>query len=163
MTYGFFNDKKIEQNQYLRFRLNTQLFCIGIDSIREINQLVEVVTIPNTPEFIIGVINLRGKIIPVVDLRVKFGLGILQITKETCVIIIECSLGFIGIAIDDVHDVITLENNQIKMPEVIENNKLNYIKGLGKVDSKIFIIIDILNSFSKEDFFNVQNISFSHT
>ncbi len=158
MNYGIFNDKSNVLNQYLTFRLNSQLFCIGIETVREINQMVDIVPIPQTPEFIIGVMNLRGKIIPVIDLRAKFGLGSLERSKESCVIIIDCEVGLIGIAIEAVQDVITLSESQIEIPEALDHNKLNYIKGLGKIESKIFVIIDIVNTLSKAEFYQIQNL-----
>ncbi|MBU3916223.1 chemotaxis protein CheW, partial [bacterium] len=113
----------IETSQYLTFRLNKEMFAVDIGKIREVLEFDKVTKVPQTPKMMIGVINLRGSVVPVVDLRVKFGMGEGEKTVDTCIIIIEIQideeLTMIGALVDSVNEVMDLDANHIEPPPKI--------------------------------------------
>jgi purine-binding chemotaxis protein CheW len=139
--------------QYLTLRLGLQDCGIQILSVREINQISDIVEVPNTPAFVKGVINFRGKIIPVVDIKVKFGLPVTAFTRETCLVVIDCDHGAVGIIVDQVIEVIDLKENEIEQsPNFGCDENLTYLMGIGKLKNKILIILDVVQALSKDQF-----------
>ncbi len=135
--------------RYLTFVLKGRPYGLPIDTVRGINQVNEITPVPQTPEFVIGVINLRGKVIPVVDLRLKFGLEYTPYNRETCIIVIEGEHGQIGMVVDQVSEVVDfIEENIEASPQMGE--KMNFVLGMGKVDERVIILIDIVSALSKE-------------
>ena len=143
--------KLAKPGQYLTFVLKGQTYGVPIGTVREINRVSEITPVPQTPPFVSGVINLRGKVIPVVNLRVKFGLEFAQYTKGTCVIVIEGSCGQVGIIVDAVNAVFELNANQIEpTPTLGDESKLAFITGMGKVDDHVIILLDVVEALSKD-------------
>jgi purine-binding chemotaxis protein CheW len=141
---------RAKPGQYLTFHLRGQLYGLPIAVVREINRVGEIAPVPQTHSFVAGVINLRGKIIPVVDLRLKFGFEKIDHTKETCVIVIEGEDGQVGTIVDSVSGVVELEANQIEPTPVMgDPEKLGFVIGMGKVDNKVVILVDAVNALSK--------------
>jgi purine-binding chemotaxis protein CheW len=138
--------------QYLTFLLNGQLYGVPVASVREINRVIEVTPIPQTPPFVVGVINLRGRVIPVIGLRQKFGLPATENSKETCIIIIEASTGQVGVIVDAVRSVVDLAEKQIEnTPSLGDAAIENVIMGLGKIDDKVMILVDVAKSVSDQN------------
>ena len=136
-----------EQQQYLTFLLGSEMFAIGILSIREIIEYGFVTEVPMTPPFIRGVINLRGAVVPVVDLAVRFGRQGQENTKRTCIVIvdIESSNGSqeMGVVVDAVSEVLEIPPADIEPPpEFGARIRSDFIKGMGKIDGKFVIILD---------------------
>lgn len=139
--------------QYLTFYLKSQLFGVPIGAVREINRLSEITPVPQTPSFVAGVINLRGKVIPVVDLRLKFSMEIAPHTRQTCIIVIEGDIGQVGMIVDSVSGVIDLSENQIEpRPTMGDDVKLAFVLGLGKIDNMVVILVDIIKALGREEF-----------
>lgn len=154
----------LEVSQYLAFTLDHEVFSLDISKVREVLEFSKITKIPQTPEMMIGVINLRGSVVPVIDLRIKFGMGSGDVTVNTVIIIIEIDLDhettMIGVMVDAVKEVIDLDENHIEAPPKI-GNRLNteFIKGMGKCDGQFIIILDIEKIFSLEELDLVQEYS----
>jgi purine-binding chemotaxis protein CheW len=149
-----------DPGQYLTFQLNGQMYGVPVASVREINRVVEVTPIPQTPPFVVGVMNLRGKVIPVIGLRQKFGLSAVENSKETCIIIIEAELGQVGVIVDAVRSVVDLNRDQIELtPSLGDQKTESLILGLGKLDEKVIILIDVAKAVSGQNLSTISNIS----
>jgi purine-binding chemotaxis protein CheW len=135
--------------QYLTFSLNKQLYGVPIGAVREINRLSEITPVPQTPLFVAGVMNLRGKVIPVVNLRLKLEMERSTYTKETCIIVIETDGGQIGTIVDSVSGVIELSSGQIEPAPQLSSHESGHIMGMGKHENQVIILLDIAENLSK--------------
>lgn len=140
-------------NQYLTFTLERELFALDIVSVREVLELVNITRVPRTPDYIRGVINLRGRAVPVVDLKMKFGIGTTERTVNTCIIIVEVSLDgestVLGALADSVQEVYEMESSQIEPPPRMGTPiKSEFIRGMGKAGEQFIIILDINKVFT---------------
>ena len=134
----------ISNNEFLTFTLGKEEYGIDILRVQEIRGYDAVTAIANTPPFIKGVINLRGVIVPIVDMRIKFNLGNVEYNQFTVVIILNLAHRVVGMVVDGVSDVITLNQEQVKAaPEFGSALDTQYITGLGAVDQRMIILIDI--------------------
>ncbi|UCH80375.1 MAG: purine-binding chemotaxis protein CheW [Nitrospiraceae bacterium] len=151
----------IEMMQYLTFKLDEEVFAIDISKVREVLEFSPVTKVPQTPNFMCGVINLRGSVVPVVDLRLKFGMEEAAKTVDTCIIISEVTLDgettIIGSLVDSVQEVFEFESSQIEpAPRIGTKLKIEFIKGMGKRDDEFIIILDIDRVFSTDEFSLIQ-------
>ena len=134
----------VTNNEFLTFTLGKEEYGIDILKVQEIRGYDAVTTIANTSEFIKGVINLRGVIVPIIDMRIKFNLGNVVYNQLTVVIILNVAKRVVGMVVDGVSDVITLTSEQIKAaPEFSAALDTRYIVGLGAVDERMIILVDI--------------------
>ena len=141
-----------ERREFLTFTLGAEEYGIDILKVQEIRGYDAVTAIANSPEFIKGVINLRGIIVPIVDLRIKFHLGNVVYDQFTVVIILNVASRVVGIVVDGVSDVIALSGEQIKpAPEFSSTMDTQYINGLGTVDERMIIVMDIEKLLSSRD------------
>ena len=152
----------IETTQYLTFKLEDEVFAVDISKVREVLDFTTVTKVPRTPDFMRGVINLRGNVVPVVDMRLKFGMSKTEKTVNTCIIIVEISLEgestVLGALADSVQEVIDLEPQQIEpAPRIGTRVKTDFIKGMGKKDDHFIMILDIDRVFSADDLSMVQS------
>ncbi|CAJ0815698.1 MULTISPECIES: chemotaxis protein CheW [Ralstonia] len=130
--------------EYLAFTLGREEYGIDILKVQEIRGYETVTRIANAPDFIKGVINLRGIIVPIVDLRIKFQLDRVEYNQYTVVIILNLRDRVVGIVVDGVSDVLTLQSQQIKpAPEFSGALDTEYIRGLGSIDERMLILVDI--------------------
>jgi len=142
----------VSNNEFFTFTLGKEEYGIDILRVQEIRGYDAVTAIANTPEFIKGVINLRGIIVPIVDMRIKFNLGKVEYNQFTVVIILNLARRVVGMVVDGVSDVITLAAEQIKAaPEFGSSLDTQYIMGLGAVDSRMIILVDIEKLMSSRD------------
>jgi len=138
----------VADQKLLTFSLGTEGYGVSILKVKEIIGMMEITPVPRTPEFIQGVINLRGKIIPVMDLRVKFGMAAKEYNERTCIIVAEVLIKgaqkLLGVVVDMVSEVVTITDDQIEPPPeygtAIEHNS---ILGIGKIKDRVVIILDI--------------------
>ena len=138
--------------ELLTFTLGREEYGIDILKVQEIRGYDAVTTIANAPEFIKGVINLRGIIVPVVDMRIKFKLGNVTYDETTVVIILNVANRVVGMVVDGVSDVLTLKPEQIKpAPEFGATLDTRYLQGLGTVDERMLILVDIERLMSSRD------------
>ncbi|MCE5180834.1 MAG: chemotaxis protein CheW [Betaproteobacteria bacterium] len=139
-------------NEFLTFTLGHEEYGIDILKVQEIRGYDAVTEIANTPEFIKGVINLRGIIVPIVDMRIKFNLGHAEYNELTVVIILNVANRVVGMVVDGVSDVITLNADQIKAaPEFGSAIDTQYVKGIGTVDERMLILVDIEKLMTSQD------------
>lgn len=146
----------IETTQYLSFTLDGEVFALDISKVREVMDFTTMTKVPGTPEFMRGVINLRGSVVPVVDLRLKFGMSKAEKTVNTCIIIAEVPLDgdatVIGALADSVQEVFELRTDQMEPPPRIGRRlDTEFIKGMGKCDEQFIIILDIDRVFSSDE------------
>ncbi len=147
--------------QYLTFKLEDEIFALDISKVREVLDFTTVTKVPKTPEFMRGVINLRGSVVPVVDLRLKFGMSKTEKTVNTCIIITEVTVDnettVLGALADSVQEVMDLEPGQIEAaPKIGTRLNTEFIRGMGKRDNAFVIILDIDKVFSTDELALVQ-------
>ena len=145
-----------ETRQYLTFKLDDEIFAIDVAKVREVLDLTTITKIPRTPEFMSGVINLRGSVVPVVDLRLCFEMSKTQKSVNTCIIVVEVLLDgeptVIGALADSVEEVIDLEPEQIQpAPRIGTQVRADFIRGMGKREAQFLMILDIDKVFSAEE------------
>ena len=145
-----------KEGKYLTFSLAEEEYGISILKIKEIIGMMPITMVPQTPEFVKGVINLRGKVIPVIDLRLKFGMDSIDYTERTCIIVVEIE-GYagtvqIGIVVDAVSEVLTIKGDDIEETPTF-GTKLNtdYILGMAKMEGGVKILLDIDRVLSTEE------------
>ncbi|UJP01697.1 MAG: chemotaxis protein CheW [Nitrosomonas sp.] len=139
-------------NEFLTFRLGNEEYGIEILKVQEIRGYDSVTQIANAPDFIKGVVNLRGIIVPILDMRIKFRLNCVEYNQFTVVIILNVAGRVMGIVVDGVSDVIELEANQVRpAPEFGAVIDTEYITGLGTVADRMLILIDIERLMSNSD------------
>ncbi len=151
-----------ETTQYLSFKLDDEVFALDIWKVREVLDYTEITKVPKTPEFMKGVINLRGGVVPVVDMRLKFGLPEAEKTVNTCIIIIEVTVDgettVLGALVDSVQEVLDLEPGQIEpAPRIGTRLRTDFIRGMGKRDNRFLMILDIDKIFSADELAIVEN------
>ena len=140
--------------QLVGFTLGEEDFGVDILSVQEINRVTEITKIPGTPDFVKGVINLRGNVIPVIDLRSRLGMPEREHDKQTRIIVADVDDRTVGLVVDAVSEVIRMDANLVEPPpEIIvgAGDKGRYIKGVGKLDDKLLMLLDINSMFSKQE------------
>lgn len=148
--------------QFLTFKLNEETFGIDVIQIREILEYTRITKIPQTPESMCGVINLRGNVVPVIDLRLKFEMGKMERTVNTCIIVIEIEINDermnLGALVDSVQEVIDLEPEDIEaVPKLGTKLKTEFIRGMGRKGNQFIILLDINKVFSAEELVSVKS------
>ncbi|MDY6988833.1 MAG: chemotaxis protein CheW [Thermodesulfobacteriota bacterium] len=144
------------EGKYLTFALDNEEYGIGILKIREIIGMMPVTPIPQAPDYVKGVINLRGKVIPVIDLRVKFGMEATDYTERTCIIVAEINgqagTVLIGTVVDSVSEVLNINGDDIEdTPTFGAKLKIDYILGMAKTENNVTILIDMHRVLSPEE------------
>ncbi len=151
----------MEITQYLTFKLGDEVFALDISKVREVLDFTTITKVPRTPDFMRGVINLRGSVVPVVDLRLKFGMTMTENTVNTCVIITEVQVDgestVLGALADSVQEVVDLEPDRIEpAPRIGTKLRTEFIRGMGKHNDRFVIILDIDKIFSTDELALVQ-------
>ena len=154
----------LNAGQYLTFKLAEEVFALDISQVREVLEFHSVTKVPQTPDMMRGVINLRGSVVPVIDLRLKFGMERTEKTVNTCVIIVEITLDsettLIGALADSVQEVMDLDAEHIEPPPKIGTHlNTEVIKGMGKREEEFIIILDIEKIFTLDELSMVQSVS----
>jgi purine-binding chemotaxis protein CheW len=151
----------LETTQYLTYKLGDEIFALDIAKVREVLDFTEITKVPRTPAFMRGVINLRGSVVPVVDMRLKCGMSMTEKTVNTCIIIVEVMVDneptILGALADSVQEVMDLEPDHIEpAPKIGTRLNTVFIKGMGKREGKFVIILDIDKIFSTDELALVQ-------
>ncbi len=149
-------DVNKEMRTYLTFTLDLENYAVDVSQVSEVLDYTSITRVPRTPEFMKGVINLRGKVVPVVDMRLKFGLPETESTVDTCIIVLEVKLNgkvmVIGAIADSVNEVFELDTKDIEPPPRLGTRLENeFISGMGKHNDDFLIILDVNRVFSDED------------
>ena len=138
--------------QLVAFKIGRELYGVGIESIREIVRFPEITEVPDAPAFLEGVINLRGKIVPVIDLRKRLGIGGEGNTRSTRVLITENGRSMIGLHVDSVSEVLRIQPDDIEEPpEMVSAIGVEYITGVAKVAERLIILLDLKKILSVAD------------
>jgi len=133
-----------QTRKYLTFVLSGEEYGLEILRVKEIIGLMEITNVPRMPEFVRGVINLRGKVIPVIDLRLKFGMEMTEDTQETCIIVVDLDDVLMGVVVDKVSEVLDIAESDIEPPPSFGVDlDTKFILGIGKVKGKVVILLDI--------------------
>ncbi len=145
-----------KEGKYLTFSLANEEFGIGILKIREIIGMMTITTVPQTPEFVKGVVNLREKVIPVIDLRLRFGMESVEYNERTCIIVVEVEAAkgnvTIGIVVDSVSEVLNIIAEDIEdTPSFGTNLQTDYILGMAKAEGSVKILLDIDKILTHEE------------
>lgn len=145
---------KASGGKYLIFALGKEEFGLPIQKVKEIIGMMTITRVPKTSEFIKGVINLRGKIIPVMDLRLKFGLNERMYDERTCLIVVEMtdSLKLIALAVDSVSEVLNIQSAEIEAPpEYASQDDAGFLRGMGKVKDRVILLLDADGVIGNQD------------
>jgi purine-binding chemotaxis protein CheW len=130
--------------QIVGFRIGRETFGLPIAMVREIVRVPEITSVPNAPDYIEGVINLRGRIIPVVDLRKRFGEKVIESSKRNRIVVVELESRCIGLIVNSASEVIKLPPSDIEAPHsVFQEGELNYITGVGKLRGRLVMMLDL--------------------
>ena len=152
--------KEAEQElQLVTFRLANEEYGLPITKVQEINRVVPVTKLPQTPPFMEGIINLRGRIIPVIDLRKRFTMLAAAHDDETRIIIVEISGQTVGVTVDAVKEVVRLNTGNIEPPPTTVAVDSQYIYGVGKINDRLIILLDIDKVFTAQEELAVKQIS----
>lgn len=150
------NSKHVAAEQVLTFNLGPEVFAVGVGQVREVLDDATVTRVPQTPEFMKGVINLRGSAVPVIDLRRKFNLPEAEKTRDTCIVVLEVKIdgdqALVGAVVDGVSEVMELAADQIEPPPRLGNRlDADFLRGMGKKGEQFLILLDIDKVFSADE------------
>jgi purine-binding chemotaxis protein CheW len=156
--------KKADGGKFLTFFLAGEEYGIEILSVHEIIGMMPITSVPGTPDYICGVINLRGKVIPVVDIRKKFGMDFKEYDSETCIIVVNVQGVEAGAVVDRVSEVLNIADEDIEPPPSFGKGvHIDFILGIGKSHSKVKILLDIDRIISSDQISHAQNMAFVET
>jgi len=153
-----------EQGQYLTFGLGGEAFAIGILAIKEIIEYEQVSAVPMMPPYVRGVINLRGIVVPVVDLGVRFGMKAAEVTKRTCIVIVEIEVNaernVIGLMVDAVSAVVDIPASEIEpAPTFGARIRTDFIQGMGKINGRFVILLDVDHVLAPDEMLALAEVS----
>ena len=151
-------EQSTRAGKYLTFALAEEEYGLEILKVREIISMSEITSVPKTPEYVKGVINLRGKVIPVIDLRLKFTMEEVPYTDETCIIVVHVDGVEMGIIVDHVSEVLDIAGGDIEdAPEFGASVNIDFILGMGKAEGRVTILLDISRAISAGDIAALRN------
>ncbi len=138
-----------ETIQVVSFKLGSEEYGVDIAQVQEINRMVAVTHVPRAPQFMEGVINLRGQLIPIIDLRARFGMPRAEHSKNTRIVVTEIGAKRVGMVVDSVSEVLRLPVDQIEdAPEMLTGVETEYIRGVGKIEDRLIILLDLARIIS---------------
>ena len=140
-----------DERQLVVFDLASEAYGVNIGTVREIIRMQEITQVPRTPDYVEGVINLRGKVIPVMDMRKRFGFPVAEHTKDTRIVVIDIGGSDIGATVDAVTEVLRLGADSIEPPSaVITTSDSDYILGIAKLETRLIILLDLQRALAVE-------------
>lgn len=138
------NPGKKEEMKFVTFFLEKEEYALPINQVQEINRVGEITRVPNSPTHVLGVMNLRGKIVPVIELKQRLKLGKAQINKESRIVVVEQGPKVLGLLVDRVAQVLNISSDQIESaPEEVVQLHENFVKSIGKIDNRMVILLDL--------------------
>jgi len=153
-----------ETVQVVSFHLGSEEYGVDISQVQEIIRMVEITHVPRAPRFMEGVINLRGQLIPIIDLRTRFGMQRGEQTKSTRIVVTEIGSKRVGIVVDSVSEVINIPLEQVEnAPDMIAGVGTEYIQGVGKVNERLIILLDLTMVITGEEKQQLESIDTSAT
>ncbi|MBE9527744.1 MAG: chemotaxis protein CheW [Proteobacteria bacterium] len=158
---GTMTEKELDSNDILQlvtFRLGNEEYSLDILSVQEIIRHMELTRVPKAPEFVDGVINLRGRVIPVLDLRKRFGLSADENTDDTRIIVVDISDKTVGFKVDAVSEVLRLPADTVEPPpSIVTDVDSEYIKGVGKIDGRLIILLDVTKILNRTELADITS------
>ena len=149
-----------DEQQLVVFDLASESYGVDIGAVREIIRLQEITQVPRTPEFVEGVINLRGKVIPVIDLRRRFGLLIGEENKDNRIVVVDIGGQDIGVIVDAVTEVLRISSELVEPPSsVITTSESEYLLGIAKLDGRMIILLDLQEVLSETEQGSLEDIA----
>jgi purine-binding chemotaxis protein CheW len=147
------------QGRFLTFTLDKEIYGIAIRYVVEIIGIQSITVVPEVPQYIRGIINLRGKIIPVIDVRLKFGKAEAEYDDRTCIIVIEIGDVSVGLIVDNVEEVLTIEEQDIAAPPANRTGFENrYIMGIGKIGNNVQLLLDCEKLLKSDEFGHMEGV-----
>lgn len=138
--------------QLVSFKIGGEEFGVDILRVQEINRMLEVTRVPNSPEFVEGVINLRGKVIPIVDLRTRFGMPRKEHDNDTRIVVVELTGNVVGFVVDGVNEVLRIPKSVTEPPpSIVAGVQAEYITAVGKLEDRLLILLDLEKILSFEE------------
>ncbi len=155
-------EQKNKISQFLSFKLDDEVFAVDVARVREVLEILDITKIPRMPDYMCGVINLRGSVVPVIDLRIKFNLHAAEYTVDTCIIVLEVNVGednlTIGAIADSVQEVFDMAFSEIEPPPQIgARMDTDFLVGMGKWKEQFLMILNIDNVFSTEELISMAD------
>ena len=148
-----------DERQLVVFDLADEAYGVNIGTVREIIRMQQITQVPRTPDYVEGVINLRGKVIPVIDMRKRFGFPVAEHTKDTRIVVIDIGGADIGATVDAVTEVLRLGADSIEPPSaVISSNDSDYLLGIAKLETRLIILLDLQRALSAESMSNDRSL-----
>lgn len=142
--------------QLVSFKIGSEEFGVDILKVQEINRMVEITRVPQTPDYVEGVINLRGKVIPIVDLRKRFNLEVKEYDKNTRIVVVDITGNIMGMVVDSVSEVLRLSSDTIvPPPEIVTGVNSEYIKGVAKLEDRLLIFLDLSRVIDFDEMANI--------
>jgi purine-binding chemotaxis protein CheW len=149
-----------KQLQIVGLRVGRETLGLPISLVREIVRVPEITPVPNAPEHIEGVINLRGKIIAVVDLSKRFGEGAIDRTSKSRIVVVEMEGRLVGLLVNSASEVLRLSPSEIEAPQnVFPNEELNYVTGVGKLDDRLIVLLDLSRILQRVELQNLNEVA----
>lgn len=146
--------------QLVSFKINEEEFGIEILKVQEIIKMLQITKVPNAPNFVDGVINLRGRVIPIIDLRIKLGLTRKDHTKNTRIVVVELKNKTVGFIVDEVNEVLRIPKEITETPpEMIGNINREYITSIGKLEDRLLILLDLEKILSESEYSQVEKVA----
>lgn len=153
------DDEDTQKDRFLTFTVGREDYGLEIRHVTEIICIQKITDVPDMPDYVRGVINLRGKVIPVMDVRKRFRIEERAYDDRTCIVVVNINDTAVGLVVDTVKEVVDIPPKQIETPrEVIEGTTQRYIKGLGKVGTDVKILLDVARLVHKDDMASVQSV-----
>ncbi len=146
--------------QVVGFRIGREMFGLPISIVREIVRVPEITSVPNAPDYIEGVINLRGRIIPIVDLRKRFGEKSFEPNKKNRIVVVELETRAIGLIVNSASEVLRIPPSEIEEPHnVFKEGELNYITGVGKLNGRLVILLDLNRILQRGEIHHLDEVA----
>ncbi|HUJ80236.1 MAG TPA: chemotaxis protein CheW [Candidatus Acidoferrales bacterium] len=146
--------------QVVGFRIGRETFGLPISIVREIVRVPEITSVPNAPDYIEGVINLRGRIIPIVDLRKRFGEKAFEASKKNRIVVVELESRAIGLIVNSASEVLRIPPSEIEEPHnVFKEGELNYITGVGKLNGRLVILLDLNKILQRGELSRLEEVA----
>jgi purine-binding chemotaxis protein CheW len=153
---------KYKSNSFLSFTLGDEIFATNVEKVLNILEIMKITKVPKSPDYMLGVINLRGSVIPLIDLRIKFGMKQAAFTTKTCILVLEVEIDKdllkIGALVDSVQEVFVVIPEEIQQPPNIGSKfKSDIIYGIAKISEEFIMLLDMDNIFSTEELINLKH------
>jgi purine-binding chemotaxis protein CheW len=150
------NDIRDKTDSYLSFNIGGEVFAAHVSQVLNILEMTKITKVPQTPDYMVGVINLRGNVLPVIDSRIKFSLPFTEYTSNTCIIVMELNMDGqtvqVGTIVDAVQEVLDISEEQIQpAPSIGSKYRTEFLEGMGKIGEEFIMILNINKVFSEED------------